>query len=587
MEDTGTYVVEYKSIKCRPPGKGCSTEEDGRGHTSRRRHPPSNADEMNDVHLNPLESCSLLLLIITLFGLAIYTLYLWLWVLVEALRAGLEVNVLQMAVLKNPDGIFQSSGTTNRTVTVTPVMKGHKYLNRLRGYLMWRVPATMLTLDFIIGCIIYATINVVTVIISGETVMRGSASLLSINCFFSSVLAMRNTPLYVLFGWSHDRLAHWHKAMGSWMFVLLATHLGSSLRYIQMNSNIFDAFHVPSYAFGFVSLISMLLLVMIRPSIRQYGRSVLSHLHRMFFVSFVVFGSLHHHKFGYWAIGCGAAFIIDHTIRLAMWAWKRKIIDMRLRGGGLDRVIAFRFPSGRWRNFKPGARVYVNIPGVSTWSWSQVQMVTSAPCDSQCEIVMKVRTDDDEHLVERIIKGYAPNHIRMEGPYGSMGSNWRAYSYVLIIAEGEDLSGCISLLRDAFPYGNPAEVTHKRVSEKLSPCTKTVRLVWSVKNVMQYKWFEEELLGCHEASRDAIWSDASPTFDPIIHSSDRAKLNCPWMRYETVDIRKTFDDALVQCMNRPVLVVVCGNRNLIRTCWDNTARMRRMGKKFNMDYHIF
>lgn len=182
----------------------------------------------------------------------------------------------------------------------------------------------------------------------------------------------------------------------------------------------------------------------------------------------------------------------------------------------------------KWR---PGQYVYLRMPGISFFESHPFTIASLCSNDFESEYGERYR---DLALVFRPFRGFtrkvflkALEHgpyktytALLEGPYGGMRREMAAFDDVIFFAGGSGITALASHLLDLI----------KKIRDRKA-VTKSVRVIWALKNPDTMEWFREELRICRDYAPSSIvhchffLTGQKPTDPPLQHDMIQEKIN--------------------------------------------------------------
>ncbi|KAF8250580.1 hypothetical protein K440DRAFT_653467 [Wilcoxina mikolae CBS 423.85] len=266
------------------------------------------------------------------------------------------------------------------------------------------------------------------------------------NAALAFLLAMKNTPLSFLTGYSHERLNVLHRWIGRTIWFWSSIHV---------------------FAFNIIIITSLNYL-------RKRHYEFFYMMHVCMFAIAVTFLGLHKpHKFGKAMIVIGSIWCCDRllrTVRGLYYSHGNSVTIIPLPG--LATKLVFKRPM----NFTPGSHAFVRIPAIRKFQ-SHPFTITSSP---NVEFVVRAQKGFTFDL-----HTYAINHPNavlkafIDGPYGAV-PDFKRMNNVILFAGGSGGAFLFAIAMD--------------IARNVGRCSVTgVEAVWVIKDRRHLTWFEDEL----------------------------------------------------------------------------------------------
>ncbi|KAL2871554.1 putative metalloreductase transmembrane component [Aspergillus lucknowensis] len=260
------------------------------------------------------------------------------------------------------------------------------------------------------------------------------------------------------------------------------------------------------YGTGLAALVPLAFLcIHSLPVLREWMYELFLKLHLPVSIVFVAMLFWHTKNFlSSWAylFSTVAIFVLSYTVRLAYLNWMNPLRLSFMIGEESAVTI---LPQGavkvtvptqmRWR---PGQYVYLRMPGVAFFQNHPFTIASLCSGDMPSHYGEEYR---DLALVFRPFRGFTRNVLRkaveygpyktwtafLEGPYGGMRRQMAAFDDVIFFAGGSGITAIASHLLDLI----------KKMREG-GAVTKSVRVIWALRDPESIDWFKEELRICRD-----------------------------------------------------------------------------------------
>jgi predicted ferric reductase len=260
-----------------------------------------------------------------------------------------------------------------------------------------------------------------------------------------------------------------------------------------------------------------------------------------------------------------------------------KTVAIEVKKGEITRIQFPKHPMARWlKLYKIGQYAFFNFPQMSCLEWHPFT-ISSGPDEQTAEIHIRGLGNHTRELMERVkTQGAAapPMWIRVDGPYGDHGLNYRRFPTVMLIAGGIGITPAVSLLKDVYRLGDLA------ASDKAGPphCIESIYVVWVIPEERMFQWFAPEF--------DAALAAADKPGQPVLN------VWCYVSRAATVertdicvpgkpDFNEIFDTVQSQAPNKATQVFACGPELLVNSTWDVCMQRNRAGSRFDFHHETF
>ncbi|KAL4870466.1 hypothetical protein BDV12DRAFT_58538 [Aspergillus spectabilis] len=197
-----------------------------------------------------------------------------------------------------------------------------------------------------------------------------------------------------------------------------------------------------------------------------------------------------------------AIFVLSYAVRLAYLNWTNPIRLSFMIGEESAVTIlpqnAIKVTVPTQMRWKPGQYVYLRMPGIAFFQNHPFTIASLCSNDLPSEYGEEYR---DLALVFRPFRGFTRNVLRkaveygpfktwtafLEGPYGGMRRQMAAFEDVIFFAGGSGITAIASHLLDLI----------KKMREGKA-VTKSVRVIWALRDPESIDWFKEELRICRD-----------------------------------------------------------------------------------------
>ncbi|KAL7274727.1 hypothetical protein RUND412_002371 [Rhizina undulata] len=294
------------------------------------------------------------------------------------------------------------------------------------------------------------------------------------NTALAFLLAMKNTPLAFLTGYSHERLNVLHRWVGRTIWFYACIHVYTwAVTLTQYHA--VEEFSERPQIFGFIAFSAFnVILITSLQVVRRRFYEFFYVVHVSMFIIAVIFLGLHKpHKFAPVMIAVGSFWIVDRTIRTARGLYySRHNAATLIPLPGLATKVIF----DRKINCQPGSHAFISIPAIRKF---QTHPFTISSISGN-EFVIRAQKGFTLDLHKYALKhpGEAVNAY-IDGPYGAV-PDFKRMNKVVLIAGGS--GGAFS-----FPVA-------LEISRNAGRCAVTaVEFVWVIKDERQLSWYADEI----------------------------------------------------------------------------------------------
>lgn len=325
-------------------------------------------------------------------------------------------------------------------------------------------------------------------------------------------MSTRANFIAMLTGIGHERMNVLHRWAGYICLFLSLIHTipfyvtpvweHGMLEYYRMNLQ----YNIHIYGTGVAALVPLCFLcVHSLPILRDWMYELFLKVHLP--VSIILVAMLFWHTKNYlssWAYlwSTIAILILSYAVRLAYLNWTNPLRLSFMIGEDSAVTIlpqnAIKVTVPTQMRWKPGQYVYLRMPRIAPFQNHPFTIASLCSSDLPSEYGEDYR---DLALVFRPFRGFTRNVLRksfehgpfktwtafLEGPYGGMRRNMAAFDDVIFFAGGSGITAIASHLLDLI----------KKMREGRA-VTKTVRVIWALRDPESIDWFKEELRICRD-----------------------------------------------------------------------------------------
>jgi len=298
------------------------------------------------------------------------------------------------------------------------------------------------------------------------------------------------------------------------------------------------------------------------------------------FVLFYLFAAYHNPAVLPYVYAACAFYGLDRLIRIIWGTFPFKTVAIEVKKGDITRIQFPKHPLARWlKVYKIGQYCFFNFPQLSFLEWHPFT-ISSGPDETTAEIHVRGLGNHTTQLMNRVKSGTPWLHIRVDGPYGDHGLNYRRFPSLLLVSGGIGITPTVSLLKDVYRLGDLSPDMKKGPPSLVE----VIFVVWVIPEERMLGWFEPEFKAALEASNKPgqpvlnIWVYVSRA-DRVEHT-DLCVPGKP-------DFAGIFDTVQSQVPNKATMVFACGPEMLVNTCWDTCMARNRAGSRFDFHHETF
>ncbi|RPA82501.1 hypothetical protein BJ508DRAFT_414116 [Ascobolus immersus RN42] len=320
------------------------------------------------------------------------------------------------------------------------------------------------------------------------------------NSAFAFLLAMKNSPIANLTGYSHERLNVLHRWVGRTIFVYSQLHvyIYTAVYVKQRNlTKLQDLEQVYGWvAFAAFNILWASSLQFIRR--RFYEAFYMIHI-AMLIISVIMLALHKPKKFKEVMIATGSFWIFDRVVRHAKqlyYSYNNTATLIPLSGMATKVVLS------RKVHRNPGTHAFLSIPTIRGF---QSHPFTISSCND-VEFVIKAQKGFTLDLHKYALKN--PNaKVRafFDGPYGAV-PDFRRFNKVVLFAGGSGGAFSFPIAMDIAMHAGKCNVTH-------------VEFVWVIKDERHITWYEDEIRQLNDCPIVNVSIYVTSKTDPIVQSS--------------------------------------------------------------------
>ncbi|CCG81677.1 Ferric reductase transmembrane component [Taphrina deformans PYCC 5710] len=360
-----------------------------------------------------------------------------------------------------------------------PLVRCRVYLPML---LLWPLVLTFLGAAFLVH-----TQNFTITTIASRTGQVGAACLPPL--FF---LSMKNSPIALLIGSSHEKLNIVHRWTGRTVVTTFLVHtITYCVGYAKQGKLV--QLRRLSNIYGMAAFAAMLLLAVSSISMARRRHYELFYvLHWVFTILTLAFAWFHDSDNIPYVKASAGIIAGDLVLRII-----RVLLAAPYSGAELANInedlVSLTIPRPRFgpmRTWVPGSHAFLNIPSVTGFHQHHPFTICSIPEDGHIRFVIKKQKGFTDALHKRDV---GTVRCLVDGPYGSLEmTRFALFPKVLLIAGGVGITFALPVLRSLLSRKTPPEA---------------ITFIWSTNNVSTFKYFEQELRAVqasHEASTSKV-----------------------------------------------------------------------------------
>ncbi|KAI9368866.1 ferric reductase NAD binding domain-containing protein [Aspergillus egyptiacus] len=325
-------------------------------------------------------------------------------------------------------------------------------------------------------------------------------------------LSTRANFISMLTGIGHERLNVLHRWGGYICLFLSLVHMAPFYIMPVWENNMLSVYqqylphNIYVYGTGLAALVPLgFLCVHSLPILRDWMYELFVKVHLPVSIVFVAMLFWHTKNFlSSWSYlwATIAILVLSFVVRLAYLNWSNPLRLSFMIGEDSAVTIlpqnAVKVTVPTQMRWKPGQYVYLRMPGIAFFQNHPFTVASLCSGDLPSEYGEEYR---DLALVFRPFRGFTRNVLLkalehgpfktwtafLEGPYGGMRRQMAAFDDVIFFAGGSGITAIASHLLDLI--------------KKMRECkavTKTVRVIWSLRDPESIDWFKEELRICRD-----------------------------------------------------------------------------------------
>ena len=436
-----------------------------------------------------------------------------------------------------------------------------------------RIPRTQWNTGNLLVCLIYLGMNAAAILVNlSYGFGRAFGSLAAANTIVLIISATRNSVLTLLLNAPFDRVIIYHRFIGRVTILLSCIHL---LFYMD---RIVDQISRYEYWTGTAALGCGLGIVATTTNwVRRRMFNLFYWVHYLF-LGFFVFVYLHTKQARLYLNLAIGFYAMDKVLRL-IWTQlpQRTLIfencgvntaHVRFRKTLLSKLLG---------KYSVGQYMFVNFPQLSLTEWHPYS-ISSGPDDDFVDIHIRNLGDQTKKIVafsKCCAKENLHAWVRVDGPYGHLGFNYRRYGTLLLVGGGIGITPIMSILKDI--YG-PNRSTNPH-------CMKNIQLVWVMPNLSDSMLFMETLKVFQDGS---ILDGSLPKLNVAIHCT---RMEPQETDYSISTNRPDFASVLDVCdeinPGSTMLAFACGPSSMVNQLWDETIVRNKMEKRIDFHHETF
>jgi hypothetical protein len=296
----------------------------------------------------------------------------------------------------------------------------------------------------------------------------------------------KSSALVLLTGISHVRLNYLHRLLGTALMATTTVHMS----YMLTSWWPFKTFYAaqvatPKVHWGLVAYSSLCFIFFFSMyPIRRYCYALFVSTHFLFLVFIVAAGTHTPYAMRYIATG-----IILYTINVfAGWFVNTYLTRARvhiLPGECTQLVINSNM------KHEAGQHVFICIPKISSFEWHPFTITSASNETGRIELHAKVAGNYTRQLYS--FQDGEELTVFIAGPYGASSSTLGTHDTTVIIAGGSGVTFAIRHLKELASMAAESNLKH----------VQSVTFAWCVRNHEHLSWFNEDILDCLQAFKQA------------------------------------------------------------------------------------
>eukprot|EP00808_Paulinella_micropora_P005862 g60621.t1 len=403
-------------------------------------------------------------------------------------------------------------------------------------------------------------------------------------CTFALMLPIaRNGALDWVLDLPFDRLVHFHRWQGYLLVCLAIAHLVLALFSFPQGQMYNTIANSRKYKLGLAAFCCLMLQpVFSLPFIRRLNFEVFYYSHFAFLVFFVL-AALHSTYFRTYLAPILAVYLLDRLLRWFYGVLPKQAIAVDVKAG-VTRVVFAKGPC-EWlhRREEVGQYVFVCFPEVSLLQWHPFS-ISSGPTEETREIHIKAVGSESSFTrgvlaaAQKAKEEGKTLKIKVEGPYGCMGVNYRQFTEIVLVAGGIGITPCMGILKDAF-RNRQARFNLQRVT-----------LIWANRHRSLFELFEKEI--GEFISTSAQKAENTPEFEPKLFitkkdpDEEQGEGQSLQLKQGRPDLHELLSAQAASLAGNPCWIFACGPAPLVQSAWDVSRQLSyRDGNKVNFVFH--
>ncbi|KAI9746545.1 MAG: hypothetical protein M1818_000258 [Claussenomyces sp. TS43310] len=298
------------------------------------------------------------------------------------------------------------------------------------------------------------------------------------NIVLITLLALKNTPLAVLTGYSYERLNVFHQVAGYCTIIWSLCHAVIYLAAWSTSDNLHDMIEL-SNVMGVVAGISMLIILISALLLRKFRYEVFYVIHIVLFVLILIAVGMHRPDIEkktvavvVTATGIWLGDRLFRSGRMAWYAYGNHASIIPLPHGGV-RLSLSRAP----KFVAPGSHCFLWIPSIRAGETHPFTIVSTNPL----ELVIAAQDGFTKDLVSRAQRSPGVRmRASIDGPYGAL-PDFAKFDELVLVAGGSGAS---------FAFGIMIDLVRRFGAEFRKPA---VNFIWVMREFEKITWFAPEL----------------------------------------------------------------------------------------------
>ncbi|KAH8667412.1 ferric reductase NAD binding domain-containing protein [Tricladium varicosporioides] len=382
---------------------------------------------------------------------------------------------------------FLYSRFASRGVKNSKLMKGQVTLARLTRHVLNHPAPFFKSIGHALVVIVYLLINIiltVTLDVDWSTqigIAKRCGWLAFSNIVFITFLALKNTPLAYLIGYSYESLNPLHQAAGYTTIIYSLLHVTLESVYFKKAHHLATLIEEENI-YGIVAGSAMFIILVSAITIRSMRYEIFYIIHIAMYAVLLVTVALHRPELDkkeifaiLVAAGLWGSDRVLRACRVLWYSYGNQAILTPLPYGG-TRITLSRAPS----RAVPGTHCFLWIPKIRLIETHPFTIANVSP--SRMELVINAYDGFTSDLHEYAVKNPGVSlRASVDGPYGAIPNFAKVADKIILVAGGSGAS---------FTFGVALDILKKLEHSTRKP---TIDFIWTVREEETLSWFEKEL----------------------------------------------------------------------------------------------